>query len=299
MAFGTCELLVIATGSQLLERITYSLVTGFFFLCWLRFFVHSTCTHVNSFAEVLIISIAAGLGVLAWHPSGEISGAIFFLASYVYPVIISVMTVYWAAITLGGSPWFARAPSALLIVATTMLMTSNLIYPIIPYEVSGLLITAGSGIIGGVIIKHPGIVSFLPYRARYIVLLDRTTGGVLFEQSWAAKKGPPSASAENDRKNLISLMERIDRLDGGAKVAAKGLDFDMDDVLFHVNESSEHFIVGLVARRSSRAFRDGVSAFARQVDEIIDQGGARDHATVHNRISAILRSGMLNVNALA
>jgi hypothetical protein len=298
VAFGTCELLVILTGNTILEQITYSTVGCIWFICWTSFFIESTRAQASPVLTAFMIAFTAVLHFMAWVLPPEIRVIDFFIGTYIIPLLISSMFIYWAAITYIDSPWFAKKSGLMLFIASIVILFINLFIESLPR-----LIMIGPGIvfnilIAGVIFKHPGIVSFLPYKTRYLVLLDKH-GEVMLEQEWSTRKGERSADFEAERKNLVSLLQHFSKLEKLDRVGAKGIDLEIGNSTFLVNSGSSRFIAGLIAKRSSKALRDGLSLFVRQVDEILAKATQDETKTVNELILALLKERMLSTNTIA
>jgi hypothetical protein len=261
------------------------------------FFVSSTRIDVSPVLVTTMILFSIILNMMAWLLPQEITLIAAFIGAYILPLIISIMFVYWSVITCIDAPWFAKTPAKLLLLSSILIIFLNVFLESPPYEIIIPVITTFSILIAGVIFKHPGILAFLPYKARYIVLLDKK-GEIVFEQYWTASKGQIPAELKEEGKNLVTMLRQFEGLVEGTRVGAKGIDLELNGSIILINTGSRHFNAGLIANRSSQALLDGFSFFMRKVDEIQDNAGYENKKDISIPVMAILKKNMLNLDVI-
>ncbi len=296
-ALCTGDLSVLITGDVYLQRFTDSAITSCCFLFWMLFFSSSMQTHVSKVLIAFTLSFITALNIMAWIPSTEVNLIASLIGYYFVPIAMTLMFLYWAVLTCIDAPWFAKTSAKLLLLASVLLTIFNVLIIYIPIGITMPTITTASLLCAWVIYKQPGIIAFLPYKAQYVVFLDKQ-GETIFEQYWTAKKGIIPDDLEEESRNLISLLKQFKGLVDGSKYGEKVIDLGINNSSILIYTGSLHYNVGLIVKHSSKALRDGFSLFIRMVDEIRDKAGIKDVNDISIQVMALLKARMLNLNVI-
>nr|MDO8111646.1 hypothetical protein [Candidatus Sigynarchaeota archaeon] len=296
-----------------LLRFTYSVMLSAWLLCWVIFENYSMKMNANAPLLVLTFVIIGGLLYICWNPGCEItvqdrsfviSSIEFVLVMYFMPILLFFLIFYWTLNTYIHAPLFVKKSAAWLLLGGALGLAASISYILVPLIfVIGL--EASCAIISCyVIYKHPGLVSFVPYKAQYMSVLNKD-GDILFERWWnkeySITNHDLTTTDDKDRekkKNLITALKRFDNILKVMKNEDRVIEIEVDSDIYLVNNSSEHFFVGLIAKNTSKALHEGLAIFIKILDKIYEDSNQAIPADFYEQIESMIECQMLNIHAI-
>ncbi|HME54168.1 MAG TPA: hypothetical protein VKM55_18225 [Candidatus Lokiarchaeia archaeon] len=296
-----------------LLKITYSVVISTELVCLILFESHAMKTSTSMPLLLFSTFLIIGIFYICWNPGNNIAvvgstfvidEVAFLFVMYGMVVAITIVYFYWVLCTFIQAPQFVKKPAMLLLLGGILILLSNLFYNLIQVDIVIFLEIIGHGMICLVIYMHPGIVSFLPYKARYIAILTRD-GQLVFDQWWY--KGPAKTSLEDENITaredvtnaiLIAAIKKVGAIIDEASHKHHVIEIEAGDQVYMITNASRHFLVGLVARQSSMALQEGLTSFVQMVDKIFEESRESITPVFLDKIEAILNYHALNAKTI-